>query len=253
MSNDIVFFHGSIPVTSTMVIAEQTQNEHASVIKLVRTYLADLEEFGMVGFEIQPRLEGRHGGGDREIALLNEQQSTLLITYMRNSEIVRAFKKRLVKAFFELAGGRLPASQASPNTIAASFLENELKIASLFSVPKHLAEVEAVKACKRELGRDYSYLLKGSPAQDNVKEEEVFLEPNDLAEKFGMTHGTGRPNGFAINQLLQQHGYQQKIFGQWQPTDIGAPYCKRHQWAAGNKSGYNYKWQASLIEYLLDQ
>jgi phage regulator Rha-like protein len=36
------------------------------------------------------------------VALLNEQQTTLLITYMRNNEVVREFKKRLVSEFFTM-------------------------------------------------------------------------------------------------------------------------------------------------------
>jgi phage regulator Rha-like protein len=98
----LVFSHSDQAVTSTLIIAQETGNDHASVIKLVRTYLADFEEFGRVGFEIAP-FETNGGTQQREIALLNEQQATLLITYMRNSDVVRAFKKRLVKAFYEFA------------------------------------------------------------------------------------------------------------------------------------------------------
>lgn len=89
-------------VTTTLAISEGTENEHASVIKLVRSYQADLEEFGRVGFEIAP-FETAGGTQRREVAILNEQQSTLLLTYMRNSDIVRAFKKRLVKEFWQMA------------------------------------------------------------------------------------------------------------------------------------------------------
>jgi hypothetical protein len=49
-----------------------------------RRYQSDLEEFGPFGFEIQ-----KSAGRPTEYALLNEQQSTLLLTYMRNSELVR--------------------------------------------------------------------------------------------------------------------------------------------------------------------
>lgn len=100
--NEIVFILDDTAVTNTLAIAAGTENEHASVIKLVRTYLSDLEEFGGVRFEIQP-FETTGGSQTREIAILNEQHATLLMTYMRNSDIVRAFKKQLVKAFFELA------------------------------------------------------------------------------------------------------------------------------------------------------
>ncbi|MCU1196170.1 phage regulatory protein/antirepressor Ant [Stenotrophomonas maltophilia] len=98
----LVTLSGGTAVTSTLTIADNTDNDHASVIKLVRTYIADLQEFGGVGFEIQTFATG---GGDqrREFAELNEQQATLLLTYMRNSPIVRSFKKSLVRAFFEMA------------------------------------------------------------------------------------------------------------------------------------------------------
>lgn len=100
---DLVTLSGDTAVTSTQTIAGNTDNDHSSVIKLVRTYLSDLEEFGLVRFEIRPRSQGQHGGGDTEYAELNEQQATLLLTYMRNSPIVRSFKKSLVRAFFEMA------------------------------------------------------------------------------------------------------------------------------------------------------
>ncbi|WDM65300.1 phage regulatory protein/antirepressor Ant [Stenotrophomonas forensis] len=100
---NLVSLSGDTAVTSTQTIAGNTDNDHSSVIKLVRTYLSDLEEFGLVRFEIRPRSQGQHGGGDTEYAELNEQQATLLLTYMRNSPIVRSFKKSLVRAFFDMA------------------------------------------------------------------------------------------------------------------------------------------------------
>ena len=90
----IVTIVGGQAVTTTPAIANGTAVDHASVIKLVRTYRSDLEEFGGVGFEIQP-FETAGGTQQREIARLNEQQATLVMTYMRNSDSVREFKKRL--------------------------------------------------------------------------------------------------------------------------------------------------------------
>ncbi len=79
----IVTLVGGRPVTTTPAVADGTGVDHASVIKLVRTYRADLEEFGGVGFEIQP-FNTAGGTQQREIACLNEQQATLLMTYMRS-------------------------------------------------------------------------------------------------------------------------------------------------------------------------
>ncbi|WP_068635026.1 Rha family transcriptional regulator [Thauera butanivorans] len=88
-------------VTTSLAIAEGTEVEHKNVLGLVRKYADDLDEFGRVAFETRP-FETAGGMQRQEIAFLNEPQSTLLLTYMRNSDIVRGFKKALVRAFFEL-------------------------------------------------------------------------------------------------------------------------------------------------------
>ena len=98
----IVIIENGNATTTSLAIAEGVENSHATVIRLVRDNIEDLEDFGRVGFEIAP-FETAGGTQNREIATLNEQQATLLMTYMRNNDIVRAFKKRLVKAFYELA------------------------------------------------------------------------------------------------------------------------------------------------------
>ncbi|MBF0421258.1 MAG: Rha family transcriptional regulator [Magnetococcales bacterium] len=110
-SDTLITLKDGIPTTTSLAIAEGTGNSHEAVIKLVRNYRADLEEFGLVRFEIRPRLQGQHGGGDVEFAHLNEHQSTLILTYMKNTAIIRAFKIRLVKAFYEMA----EAQQNHPN------------------------------------------------------------------------------------------------------------------------------------------
>lgn len=97
----IVDVEGGVPKTTTLQIALGLGIQHKSVIQLIRSYKSDFSEFGLVTFEIRPRIQGLHGGGDTQYAVLNEQQATLLLTYMRNSPRVREFKKALVKAFFE--------------------------------------------------------------------------------------------------------------------------------------------------------
>ena len=94
----LVTVEDGVPVTTSLAIALGTGTDHASTIKLIRTYQTDLEEFGRVRFQIQP-FWTPGGTQSREIALLNEDQATLLITYMRNNEFVRTFKIKLVKAF----------------------------------------------------------------------------------------------------------------------------------------------------------
>lgn len=97
--NELIKIHtDGQAVTDSLTIATGAQVEHAAVMKLIRKYPSDFEAFGRVGFEIQP-FETAGGTQKREVALLNEDQTTLLFTFLKNTEIARKFKVRLVKAF----------------------------------------------------------------------------------------------------------------------------------------------------------
>lgn len=89
------------PVTTSLIIAQTLGREHDSVILLVRKHEDALGEFGNV---IYDRFEiGRVGAiKPLAVAILNEQQATLLISFMSNTPKVVDFKIRLVKAFYEM-------------------------------------------------------------------------------------------------------------------------------------------------------
>jgi phage regulator Rha-like protein len=93
------------PTTDTITIAHGTENSHEAVIKLVRAYDTDLRDFGPLRFEIRKGKALRQGGFGKatEYAVLNEPQTTLLLAYMKNTPVVRDFKKRLVREFYRMA------------------------------------------------------------------------------------------------------------------------------------------------------
>lgn len=116
---DLVFARNGQALTTSVIIAENTNNTHQAMLKLVRGYLNDFEAFGRVGFEIQP-FETNGGIQKREIAILNEQQATLLVTYCKNTEKVRKFKGALVKAFYEMREKLHPSIECPIATITPS-------------------------------------------------------------------------------------------------------------------------------------
>lgn len=95
---EIVTMHHNEPMTTSLAIADGVGMEHKSVIQLARNHLGRLEKFGEVTFQMRLNPQG----SPTEFLWLNEQQSTFLVTLMRNSEIVLDFKEALVRAFFEL-------------------------------------------------------------------------------------------------------------------------------------------------------
>ncbi|USS54876.1 Rha family transcriptional regulator [Pseudomonas kermanshahensis] len=168
-------------VTPTTAIASGTENEHASVIALVRKYHDDLWEFGRVRFEVDP-FETAGGVQTREIALLTEPQATLLLTYMRNTEIVRAFKKKLVREFWELVQERSRAKSSMPENYIEAL---EHLLATKRSEQLALEQRDHAIATKAEIGsrREATAMATASAAVRKV----MHLE-NELGR--GCQHAT---------------------------------------------------------------
>ena len=89
-------------VTNHVVIAEYAGLNKISVRKLIDNNKQDLEELGILSFEMTKPIKGSTGGRPTKIYQLNRNQAMLLITWLDNTEPVRAFKLALVKRFDEL-------------------------------------------------------------------------------------------------------------------------------------------------------
>ncbi|MDM8281015.1 Rha family transcriptional regulator [Ligilactobacillus agilis] len=100
---NLVFYTDSTlkaePYTTPEIIATNTGNNLDTVNRLIRNKKSSLERFGFLEFEIR-KLNGR--GRPRKIYRLNEQQATLLITFLDNTPQVELFKVALVKQFYEM-------------------------------------------------------------------------------------------------------------------------------------------------------
>jgi hypothetical protein len=231
MNELVTIVHGEA-VTDTLAIAEGSKNHHEAVIRLVRNYKNDLEEFGLLRFEIRPRLKGKHGGGNTEYALLNEHQATLLLTYMKNTEVIRRFKKALVQAFFQMA----QMLQANQGARPASLLPIDrefraaLRLAKAIGLKGNMAVLSANQLIMRMTGTSCLRLLDSEQlvAQRKVQH----FTPSELGLRYGGISGT------AFNRLLAAHGFQEaEQCGKrniWRPTELGRQYAvlidtgKRH-------------------------
>lgn len=128
------------PVIDTVTIAKGVNVEHRAVIQLVRKYESDFNAFGRVTFEMRP-FETAGGTQKREVALLNEDQATLLFTYLKNSEIARSLKIRVVKAFRDC---RDELAKVNANPLAAMLAKPKSELfLELSQISKKNEELEA--------------------------------------------------------------------------------------------------------------
>lgn len=170
----LVAISGDKLVTTSLAIAEGTGNEHKAVIQLIRNYQSDLEQFGGVTFEMEP-FKTAGGMQKREIAYLNEHQATLIMSYMKNTEIIRAFKTRLVKTFYEMA------EQIKPQ----------------FQIPKNYHEALQLAADQAKKLAEQQPLVEFAQAVNNASNS------MDIGN-FAKILGTGRTRMFA---WLKDNGY----------------------------------------------
>lgn len=107
--NDLVILKGNEVFTDSWVIAEGTGNSHRAVKSMIDKYSDDFKYFGELSNhfkwcknETQKEAFSDNSKTKTEVILLNEPQATLLITYLRNTEQVRRFKKNLVYEFYRM-------------------------------------------------------------------------------------------------------------------------------------------------------
>lgn len=113
--DNLVILKGNDVFTNSWVIAEGAGNSHRAIKSIVDKYSDDFKEFGKLSYhskwfenEKQKKVFSDNSKGVSrektkiEVILLNEPQATLLITYLRNTEQVRRFKKNLVFEFYRM-------------------------------------------------------------------------------------------------------------------------------------------------------
>ena len=100
--SELVFIQGDLksePFTTSDVVAEYTGNSYRSIQRTIEKHLHRLEKFGQVRFQITPVKYAR-GTNEKKVYQLNEPQATLLITFLKNTDIVADFKTELVRQFY---------------------------------------------------------------------------------------------------------------------------------------------------------
>lgn len=101
--NELVFKTTALstaePYTTSDIIAEYSENSHHAIQQLINKNKEKLEGFGKVAFEMRALSSGQKS----KIYRLNERQATFLITLLKNTPSVVAFKFELTKQFYSVS------------------------------------------------------------------------------------------------------------------------------------------------------
>ena len=158
----------------------------------------------------------------------------------------------VIARWFALESGKAqPVAAPAPVPVtpmqkAVSDMHEWKSAATLFGIPEAVAMVEGVKHVEHLYAVDFKPLLLSSPMMDDIKDDEVMLEPTEIGKRIGYS-------GKEANLALFKAGLQTKVDGQWQPTKKAQGYTSRHFWMSkqSGKSGYNYKWNLEFVRQQL--
>ncbi|EJF06401.1 putative phage-encoded protein [Thiovulum sp. ES] len=215
-NTNLIKFFDDEPRVSHRVIAEYTDNSHISIRKLIDKHKEKLELFGRLSFEMTTQATS---GGKQETKtfFLNEPQATLLLTFMRNNEIVINFKVDLVRAFFEmrteLQNHSLQKSEINPQEVSLSKIVEQTEKA--VEVMKLLENRNAF-----ELFQIDKIAGKFSPTKLlNIDFSQTYFLPTEIGKILGIS-------GAEVNLILEKRGFQfRDENGVWKPTENGKEFC----------------------------
>jgi phage regulator Rha-like protein len=261
------------PRVSHVKIAKAVENKELSIRKLIDKYFIDFEEFGQLSFEMTTVENSVGAVNEKKIYFLNEQQATLLMTYLRNSEIVRNFKVLLVKEFFKMREILNSKTSNEPDlelirkrTELLKFSGEQFEVFEKIFLKIGISEknelaITSNRAVAKETGIDFIQLaeLKGLEAKEkfySVTELcETVRNSDQFSNEFKISVSTKdglKPRPQNLNLLLEFSNFQFRENGEWKLTKKGEAFGKLSQ----NKSKYSDKtvyhlvWSKKVLELL---
>jgi len=148
MSNLSIQKRDGVLVVDSRLIALDLGIAHKSLLETLDYYLKRIEAaFGVVRFETEKPPKGSRGGRPERVAYLTEDQSTLLMSFSRNTPQVVDCKVALVQAFSQ-------AKQLLKDVNSTQAQETE----------RMKLELQLLQAKQRLLDTSYAIQLSTSPA-----------------------------------------------------------------------------------------
>lgn len=184
------------PFTTSDVIAAFAEVKHHAIQQMIQKHESDFKEFGKLAFEMRPLPESRTKQ-KAKIYYLNEEQATLLMTYLKNTAQVRAFKKELVRQFYAMRTElyKVQMAKASRRPVRVSMTDaikalpdsphKALKYGQYTDLAYKLALGRTARQLRKNRGAD-----KRATASDYMTAEEISLVA-EVENKIGVLIGIG--------------------------------------------------------------
>jgi hypothetical protein len=246
---------------SHRVIAEHTNNQEVSVRNLINKHIESFEEFGRLHFKNEVKNSAQKGGLQPITYLLNEPQATFLMTLLKNSKVVVAFKVKLVKEFYEMrlhqnlpkVDHPLPTLNSVDLFHLKEKLQVALDIADFFGLTGNQRLVSADRLVKSYVGESLLDTMGINLTPEENRRNQHLLTPTQIANICSERIGKKVTNQ-KINEVLQALGLQEKSGGFWFATKKGEEFSEvvdsYHKIEHSPIFHTQLKWRSGIIEVI---
>jgi len=194
---------------SHKIVAKFSEIKEKSILDLITKYSSDFEEFGQLRFKIATVRNSVGAVNEEKTYFSNEPQSTLLMTYLRNTEKVKTFKKKLVRDFFKMRK-QLQISKPTTNenliSVSTENMRKEFEALHFAFASFKMSENEKRILTNKVFEKLNFPTLETQPKR---KSEPVFTL-TQLLEDFQISFSPHE-----INLKLQSFGIIQRVGGYW--------------------------------------
>lgn len=189
-------------VVDSRLIAGELGIEHRALRQTIEKYIDEIQEFGVVAFQMSKPLEGSSGGRPERYCYLNEEQATFLMTLSRNTSQVIACKRNLVKAFSQAKQLIKEVIPAQSGRIRELELELELTKAKTYYMDRR----DAIRLIH---GAEVLALLDGRPdivieKVEKVTETIICKNGRNVSFEGRSTAELGKELGFKSGRELER-------------------------------------------------
>jgi phage regulator Rha-like protein len=185
----------------------QLKNRTTQIKELITDNIEDFEYFGHLRFETETVTNSVGAINKQKTYFLNEQQATLLMTYLRNTKVVRNFKKQLVKEFYEMRMQLQKVESQKPEISISETLSKSVEILHLIQLLKEQNIFDLFLLDGILENESPTKLLK-------IDFSQKYFLPTELGFLKGMS-------GAEMNQFLFQKGFQIRENEKWVLTEKG--------------------------------
>ncbi|NEZ64720.1 hypothetical protein D0962_18325 [Leptolyngbyaceae cyanobacterium CCMR0082] len=248
---------GGVLVVDSRLIADHLGIQHETLMRTVKRHQNRIEQrLGHLRFEVGTVTNSVGAVNETIYTLLTEPQATVVMTLSRNTEQVIECKFDLVEAF-EKAKSALKLPMQDTPSQPANVLPFDVIDKGASVMGKRFGAAYEESLIIQNVKKHYPQLaLPEVPAKEraSLKSSERLLTPTEIAEELGLKcKTTPSPDPKAVNRLLQDLGYQEKIGKKspWSATEKGKPFSDRKPVSTNSKSDKDQLfWFASILDVL---